>query len=335
MHPIHREMADSVGADVQTVYRREELPDYFNGSVLSDLLYSTSEIEPEYDVFVFEHACTLYTLPRLVGKIGNATVLFLHSTAKFGGAEVYPLPEWPLPLRVAGKTHQTLDAALLKRLIGRYVDGVITVSEYFARRCSKWYDGLITVARPFIRSPKLGELDDAAVAIESKRAVYLGTDRGYKGLDLLIDAWSAVRKSHPSAELYLYGDGHSSRYGRREGVSVMGYADTLTEAFTGAGVFVHPAKLDAHPIAPIEAMYAGLPAIVTGATGSKRAISQVSDDLIVSPRTADQLAETISCYFDLPRDAKERLSNASRTTAERYTEAIRKREFPSAVTAHL
>ncbi|AGB33681.1 glycosyltransferase (plasmid) [Natrinema pellirubrum DSM 15624] len=330
MHSIHQKMANSVGADIQTVHRRP-LPGLLNGSVVSDALFSVEDFDTNYDIFVFESPSTLYLLPKLSDNLETAEVVYLHTNVRFAGQKMYPLMEHSLLVRLVGKANQTIDALVLKYLARKHVDGIITVSNLFADDCSDWFDGPISVATPFIEAEKEQKLSQTSPQLDGKQAVYVGHDRGHKGLDILVEAWPAVRRTHPEAELHLYGEDHADWYNSFNGVTVLGYADSLSDAFSGASLFVHPARLDAHPVTPIEAMYGGVPATVTRKTGSRGAVSQVSQNLVVDRTDAEEIASVVNWYFNQELEQRKRMRKRSKQVASRFTESARKSEFRHAL----
>ncbi|SEP31154.1 hypothetical protein SAMN05216388_10776 [Halorientalis persicus] len=208
MHPIHRKMAISVGADFQTVYRRD-LPGPLNGSVFSDLFFLTDDLDPGYDIFVFESPSTLYLLPNLSDEILDSKLIYLHTNVRPFGSAMYPMINYNLVLKYLGKVNQSVDAKILRWLCNIYLDGIITVSDLFLEN-STWYSGEISVATPFIRNELLDQLEQVTPDHSKEKVVYLGHDRGHKGIDILVEAWPLVRRSHPNAELKLYGSNHSA-----------------------------------------------------------------------------------------------------------------------------
>ncbi|SEP31794.1 Glycosyltransferase involved in cell wall bisynthesis [Halorientalis persicus] len=330
MHPVHEKMADSVDADIQTVSRRPLGP--LNGTMLSDASLK-ADIDTGYDVLIIEEPGALYTLPRI--SLTDTTVIYFHTSPEFAGASVYPFKDSPTPVRLGGKAHQSLDARVLKQFVRSYVDGIITVSDLFADRVQRWYNGLVTVATPFIEAEKQPNLEDVDVSLNSQNAVFVGFGRGHKGVDQIVDVWPRVRNAYPKAMLQIYGKGHPSKYSNVNGVTVKGYADSLSTAFNDAALFIHPARLDAHPLAPLEGMFAGVPAIVSGATGSKTALAPALSNLVVNNHTPERLSQRIQWYFGLPNHHRKKIAKKCETIARQYTEAELLESFKEALQLHL
>ncbi|WP_280141434.1 glycosyltransferase family 4 protein [Halorientalis persicus] len=124
---------------------------------------------------------------------------------------------------------------------------------------------------------------------------------------------------------------HSHTYGTYEGVEVMGYADSIESALSESTLFVHSARLDAYAVAPLEAMYGGIPSVVTNKTGCRDAISRVDNNLVANEITPDKIASTICWFLELPRERKSQLSERSKQVARQYTEEVRKKEFKQSI----
>jgi glycosyltransferase involved in cell wall biosynthesis len=165
-------------------------------------------------------------------------------------------------------------------------------------------------------SPKIG----------GKIAVTVGRPTRYKGVDLLVDAWPAVRERHPNAELRIVGDGHPQRYADTPGVSVLGFVDDIGDAYADASLYVQPSRVDPFPVTVLEALRTGLPSVVTESTGNYTEISEVSDQLI-TPATAGGLSRAINWYFDQSQAKKQELSELAKRRGERFDPNDRKQAF--------
>jgi glycosyltransferase involved in cell wall biosynthesis len=131
----------------------------------------------------------------------------------------------------------------------------------------------------------------------------------YKGVDMLVDAWPAVRAAVPDAELHVVGRGHPDAYAETPGVRVRGYVDRLADAFSPASLFVQPSRVDAFPVSTLEAMRAGVPPLVTRTTGTRSEAREIDEALVVET-SVDGLRDGIRRYFG--RDADERRAFARR-----------------------
>ncbi len=112
--------------------------------------------------------------------------------------------------------------------------------------------------------------------LHGKRIVlYLGRIHFKKGLDLLVESWSAVSRQFPDAHLVLAGpDSEGTRHEleRRIAAGGAGHAITFTgmlyggmkwSAFAAAEAFVLPSYSEGLPVSVLEAMGMGLLVVVT------------------------------------------------------------------------
>jgi glycosyltransferase involved in cell wall biosynthesis len=105
--------------------------------------------------------------------------------------------------------------------------------------------------------------------------LFLGRIHYVKGLDVLVQAWSRIRRNFESAHLVLAGpDSENTRTPLQQQIASLGLSDHVTftgmlnetekwSALTAADAFVLPSYSEAFSMAVLEAMAAGLPVIVT------------------------------------------------------------------------
>ncbi|MEW2358119.1 glycosyltransferase [Spirillospora sp. NPDC029432] len=90
-----------------------------------------------------------------------------------------------------------------------------------------------------------------------------------KGVDLAIEAWAAIAERHPEWRLRLYGTGpreddlraQAARLGVAGSVEFAGVTADVPGALGRASVFALPSRQEGLPMALLEAMAAGLPAV--------------------------------------------------------------------------
>jgi glycosyltransferase involved in cell wall biosynthesis len=110
----------------------------------------------------------------------------------------------------------------------------------------------------------------------SNRILFVGRLSKEKGVDLLLDAWSRLPPS--ALELLLVGDGPERPALEARGVPNVGFtgrvgADSVTELMGSARCLVVPSQChEAQGLVVLEAMAAGLPAVVSGGGGLPEAV---------------------------------------------------------------
>lgn len=154
---------------------------------------------------------------------------------------------------------------------------------------------------------------------EADWLLYYGRFDWYqKGLDVLLDAASALLQRHPELTLVVAGRGKDAGRLRaevdssavRERVRIVENpsAETVLELLAGARLMLHPSRFEGYPAVPAEAMAAGVPMVATdvGATrevagrnpaielvpaGDAGAVVNAATQLLESARRRRELSE--------------------------------------------
>lgn len=323
-HPVHRGFAESVGADLVDYRAHSAGP--LAGTVADDLVNGLRL--PEYDVLVVEGSVPLYT--ALVARArSDVRVVYLCADHGF-----YELGRGDFEGSSLAKTLVGRFGRPAVSLVGRWgVDGIVAVSEFAAdyARGVVGSEKPVRVAHPYVEADLQRELLATDCNLAGDVAVAVGQAAPYKGFDLLVDAWPAVRRRHADAELHLVGEGHPASYAETPGVVVHGYVDSLPELFSRAALFVQPSRMDAFPVATLEAMCAGLPAVVTETTGTRSEVAALDRSMVVPP-TVEGLAAGVADYFDRSLAERLELSGKARDRGKRFDEASRRSAFREALT---
>ena len=329
-HPAHRGFAAAIEADDLSVSFRP-LPGPLRDTFLRDAVSASVARPPERDVYILENDAILYAAPAIERRYPDATVIHLAASDRLLERTYVPRPD-DTRLR-AGKRrlNSRLDTGLLRRLCRRYCDGAIAVSA-FARDRLRSIVGPpfpLGVATPYVQPDRYESLAEVSPDLDAPVAVTVGTWRDHKGVELLVEAWPRVRERHPDAELHIVGPDHPAEYTETAGVTLRGFVPSLVDVFRKAALCVHPAHIEPFGVSVIEAMRAGLPAVVTETTGARSAVSNVDDGLVVPP-TSGALAAAISEYFGASAERRRELSRASRAASAPFTEERKTRQFREA-----
>lgn len=161
--------------------------------------------------------------------------------------------------------------------------------------------------------------------------------RPEKGHAHLIDAAALVRRELPDVRFVLVGDGPTERDARRR-VKRLGLETTVL--FTGrrddaaqlggaCDVFTLASLHEGLPLALLEAMAAGRPAVVTRAGGMPEVVRHGRDGLVVAPGQPAELAEALLALLGdrarrdrLGRAAADRVRDFDMARAVRRIEAV-------------
>jgi glycosyltransferase involved in cell wall biosynthesis len=195
-----------------------------------------------------------------------------------------------------------------------------------------------------VAESRVPQLLQAKPDLTSETIVFVGRGGGgwrswYKGLDLLLEAFAIARKTRSNLKIKLVGHWDAKiledicrqlKLESDDATEYVGETQDIAAQFSQAALYLHLGRGDAFAISVLEAMLAGVPAIVSNWTGAKEAVERVDPRFVVD-LDAKQAAERILWYFDLPLEQKERLSAATRAVAMEYTEARAIDQFRQAV----
>lgn len=326
-HPSHRGFARAIRAD-DIVVRFRSLPAPLRDTFLTSALSSVLAPLPERDVYLLENDGVLFAAPSIRWRYPEATIVHLAASDRLLEPTFTPRPDETVPTGVIRWANAHIDTALLRRILTRWCDGAVAVSPFVRDRLRSIAGPQfpIRVATPYLTPDVFDSMATVEPDLSDAVAVTVGMWRNHKGIDMLVDAWSRVRERHPKAELRIIGQNHPARYAETPGVALRGIVDDLTVEFAAASLYVHPAYVEPFGVSVVEAMRAGLPAVVTSTTGAKCAVAPVHDSLVVRPESA-ALAEGICRYFDTPVERRRALSRASRRQSDSFTEERKTARF--------
>ncbi|MFC7649970.1 glycosyltransferase [Streptosporangium lutulentum] len=171
--------------------------------------------------------------------------------------------------------------------------------------------------------PPLGE---GRAWLEGTTAVALGRLERVKGFDLLLTAWRLVCDRRPEWTLRIYGSGpwmdrlktQIDELDLTDRAFLMGRTDRVGEELSKAAMFLLSSRSEGMPMALIEAMSKGLPAVAFDCpTGPGEIITDGVDGQLVEPKNVEALAEAICELID-DQDLRRKLGAAAQNTAAAY-----------------
>jgi glycosyltransferase involved in cell wall biosynthesis len=179
--------------------------------------------------------------------------------------------------------------------------------------------------------------------LDSKLIVCIANGPGgwrtwYKGIDLLIQAFERVATKHRDARLAVAGEWAAPAIAEllahlragRERVRFVGPQTDLLPLLQKAALYLHLGRGDAFPLSVLEALCAGVPAIVSEWTGTRQAVREVDQTLVVAldPSAA---AARVDAYLTASSETRSRLGDAARRVGCTYTETQAIKAFQAAV----
>jgi glycosyltransferase involved in cell wall biosynthesis len=202
-----------------------------------------------------------------------------------------------------------LSSSLLKN-----VDLVIATSSLMSSMIKSQFDfnRRMIICHPV---PDLSEFLKIEPSLRFNRICYLGSHMRIKGVDLIPEIATKVRRKIREAEFYVIGEGRM--ISESDGVRVFGYVphgEKLLLLLSKCAVYLHPARFEAFGLSVIEAMAAGLIPIVTEMTGAKDLVKQVDPSLVV-PVDVDAISAKIVEVLSMDIRKKEILSRKAKQVA--------------------
>ncbi len=146
-----------------------------------------------------------------------------------------------------------------------------------------------------------------------------------KGVDCLLDAWSAVRAAVPGATVVFVGDGPlrpsleaaAAARGIQDSVVFLGVRDDVAELLPVFDLVVLPSRNEGMGRAAVEALAAGRPVVGSRISGLQDVVQDGETGLLVPPGDPAALAAAIiRCLTERP--FRDRMAACARAGAEPY-----------------
>jgi len=167
-----------------------------------------------------------------------------------------------------------------------------------------------------------------------------------KRVDIVLEALALLSPSHPGCRCLIVGAGpldeelraKSRELGLSESVRFLGFSEDVRPYLEAADVYVSASEKEGMPLALVEAMACGLPAVVTDISGHSEAVINGRTGMLVPPSSVDELANALE-YLVVHRDEARRMGIAARERVvecfnnDRNMKAIEQILLPSAACA--
>ncbi|WP_369255729.1 glycosyltransferase family 4 protein [Geodermatophilus amargosae] len=253
-------------------------------------LAASTERRPAREPHVLDRHFCLYGRPAAGARRANPLVVHFHGP-------------WAAESRMAGSRGAAVKYGL-ERLRYARADRYVVLSRHFGDLLVDTYrvpEHRVRVIPPGVDLRRFGVVP----APEGPPTVLCVRRLERRmGIDVLLDAWPAVRAAHPEARLVVVGTGseEASLRERAARPDIAGTArltgavddETLGRLYTGAVVTVVPSvALEGFGLIALESLAAGRAAVVTDCGGLPDAVRGLDPSLVVRPGDGPALAARI------------------------------------------
>lgn len=155
--------------------------------------------------------------------------------------------------------------------------------------------------------------------------IAVGNLRAPKDYPNLLDAFSALRRTEPSARLAIAGSGEleqqlkqkTADLGIESAVQWLGLRPDVARLLAAADGYVISSEREGTPMALLEAAAAALPIVATDVGGNRDVVSSRECGLLVPARDAGRLREAMQQVMHLPAKARHQMGQAARRQVEK------------------
>lgn len=183
-----------------------------------------------------------------------------------------------------------------------------------------------TLDAAIARSAQISE----ASSENRKNCVFITTCRlvPVKNLDRLIKAFANFLNLSPgrTASLWIVGDGEerpkleglSESLNLQGHITFWGYQSNVAIFLAKSDIFVLPSLSEGSSLSLAEAMYMGLPSIVTNRGGAAEILGTSESGILVDPMDAKKIASAMQELATLSTNERREMGNRARKEAERF-----------------
>lgn len=296
LHSLHREWAQSVGAEIKEV--RMGVKGFMNPKNLELMRYDIVICEDSYSMRLasFYSLFSDIKLVRIIAGIGYYNM---------------------------SKSREGLKGELFA---SKRIDGGIAVSNMMKKYSEGFISGPVEVVEPFVEQNRFESLMSANNVSDYQKGLFISRKyelNDIKGLDILLDAVEGT-----SYRVNILGENTGEDIEQKE-VNIEGLVmddDEFSKFLKEAGFLIVPSRIDAFSLPVIEAMAAGTIPIVSENVGAKSLVEDIDDKLIFDPNSKS-LIETLDYFKNISDEKKQNYSEECRKIAKDYSEKEQKHEF--------
>jgi len=235
-----------------------------------------------------------------------------------------PLPAVPLSTREIDKTLK------FERRVYNSMERVLTFSQYMRDAIVKNYDIAPDRVAALGAGMNLDHIPEPALnkPYDSQQILFIGVEFERKGGPQLLEAFQALRETHPSAVLHIVGPRKLSiappletnvQYHGFVSKGDPGGRELLQKLFNQSCLFVMPSLYEPFGIAPLEAMANGIPAIVSNGWALPELVTPGATGELVEVGSVSDLADKMKVLLSSPELLKQMGERARNEVLAKYT----------------
>jgi glycosyltransferase involved in cell wall biosynthesis len=265
----------------------------------------------KYDVINVQGVSELNVIVSVLGKISGAIVVYsCHGSVvdeiKLGRR---------LPIRLLVE----------ERLIVKFSDVLVTVSEKFKSRIQTVFhyprDKIYVVYNGISEDWLIDYSEEFYTKEAPQYLLFVGAPSKIKGFDLLLKAFSTLKKRHKHLRLLVVGKSPDQGVLKiaGEAVSDISFVSdidqaTLRKIYRRAAALVLPSRLDSFPLVVLEALSQGLPVAVSDQVGTSEIIKDGESGLIFKSNDVSALERCLERILS-DEDLRKRIAHEGRKLA--------------------
>ena len=156
---------------------------------------------------------------------------------------------------------------------------------------------------------KTDKLKNVKPGLQNKNIMFMARISEEKGVDLLADIFSNIKKKFPESKLYvvgvstfLFGQGNLRKRLEKKGVPGVvftGRVPFVEDYMEKCSIYASMARIDPAPVSVLEAMSQGLVPVVSKGVGNSYIVEMISKDLVVE--RPEDAVEVITSLWNSPQ----------------------------------
>ncbi|MEC9491603.1 glycosyltransferase [Flexistipes sp.] len=267
---------------------------------------------------------TAWKLRKIIKSIAPDVIHTMHFSADFFGRLSALFMNIPVIVhihnpRIAGKIHRKI----LNRALSYKTSAYISVSQEVKKQVELYHNLAVKPNKVIYNGINRDKFANLQKDKNSKQIFACGRLVKLKNFDILIKAFGKIYDYHPDYQLVIAGDGPEKNSlkklikdtGLENNVFLTGYRTDIPYLLSKSNIFVMPSESEGFGIAHLEAMFMGVPAIISENVGTKEIAANCS---LICDKTEEDIAEKIDLLI---KDKKlyEKLSFEAKRLSEDFT----------------